>query len=594
MTIRSIFLLGVFLSLSIISVGQKIKYKDLFVLLNAKQFDQAEPFLKRYLVDNMDNPNALLFMGYILEEKALADDVLTSLSNLNNHSDSAVLYLDLAFKEIDEKELRKNDEYYQMYSRRDLRTGKFGLKLSDVQFDLEKRSKYLKDRKQRVLQLHEKFDNTKKIYSRCESLFKSISDNYKDKMEFFLRSDDPLKSDLKKLARRYDSLLISFNDYTTHLAGLGKTGHNQELDVQQIESFKHDGFAKADFIEDEIKVWDYKRWALVNLDLIENEIEPSRAALVKIDTELNDLREKLRKDSVDVTAEAKAIGEKALKLSIKKYDPSPMPLDVFSLKIRELNYGAYAVQTASLRDSSDLKLKRDLFKSDIKLLNQVDSVATILNKRNLDYDVENYNGFVKDAYGSANVLISLIKTTGDFAVSEKAVKMKLVANLSDAINWIVDAGDSIPVTAEAKSNTFFPISIVPEKYTFGIKAGDSVKNYFYTITPSRKPAIKTVHLADTVFKKENLEMVKGLSASPDGDNYFAVLYSERKVNEKIPAYIYQVATHGLVWSNKLMLDGIPGDLAFNEEDKSISVKVTNEAGSKIVVIDDKGKIVPQN
>ena len=594
MTIRSTFFLGVFLSIGIVSSGQKIKYKDLFVLLNAKQFDQAEPFLKKYLVDNMDNPNALLFMGYILEEKALADDVLINLGLLNNHSDSAVLYLELALKGIDDRELRKNDEYYQMYSRRDLRTGKFGLKLSDVQFDLEKRSKYLKDRQQRVLQLHEKFDYTQKIYTKCESHFKSISSRFNDQKELYLRSDDELKSDFKRMARRYDSLLISFNDYTTHMASLGKTGHNQEFDVQQIESFKHDGFAKADFIQDEIKIWDYKRWALVNLDLIENEIEPSRAALVKMDTELNDLREKLRKDSVDVSADAKAILERAVKLSLKKYDTNPMPINIFNLKIQELDYGSYLAQTAPLRDSSNLKLKRDLFSQDVKLLRRLDSMANIINKRDLDVDIENYKSFVKEAYGSASVLKSLIKTTGDFAVSEKATKMKWVENLNEAINWIVDAGDSIPVTAEVKSEKFFPVSIVPEKYTFGIKAGDSVKNYFYTITPSRKPAIKAIHLADTSFRKENLDRVKGLSASLDPDNYFALLYSENKVAEKIPAYIYQVATHGLVWSNRLLLDGIPGEIAFNEEDKSISMKVTSEAGSKTVVIDHTGKIVPQN
>jgi hypothetical protein len=179
-------------------------------------------------------------------------------------------------------------------------------------------------------------------------------------------------------------------------------------------------------------------------------------------------------------------------------------------------------------------------------------------------------------------------------VTEKSIKDKKIKELAIAINWIIDSGDSIPATTEAKSNVYFPISIVPEKYTFGIKSGDSVKNYFYTITPSRKPAIKAVHLADTLFNKKNLDKVKGLSAAVDGDNYFAVLYSERMVNEKIPAYIYQVATHGLVWSNKLMLDGIPGDLAFNEENKSISIKVANEAGSKTVVIDHQGKLVPQN
>ncbi len=43
-----------FILMGVVSAGfaQKIKYKDLFVLLNAKRYTEAEPFLKKYLKDN--------------------------------------------------------------------------------------------------------------------------------------------------------------------------------------------------------------------------------------------------------------------------------------------------------------------------------------------------------------------------------------------------------------------------------------------------------------------------------------------------------------------------------------------------------------
>ena len=50
-------------------LAQKVKYKDLIVLLTSKQYEKAEPFLKRYLKENDDNPNAYLYMGIVFQEK---------------------------------------------------------------------------------------------------------------------------------------------------------------------------------------------------------------------------------------------------------------------------------------------------------------------------------------------------------------------------------------------------------------------------------------------------------------------------------------------------------------------------------------------
>ena len=73
--------------------GQKIKYKELIVLLNAKQFDQAEPYLKKYLKDHDDNPNAYLFMGMIYQEKASKLDILKDTPALVKQLDSAVHFM---------------------------------------------------------------------------------------------------------------------------------------------------------------------------------------------------------------------------------------------------------------------------------------------------------------------------------------------------------------------------------------------------------------------------------------------------------------------------------------------------------------------
>src|SRR5882724_11101420 len=119
------------------AIAQKVKYKDLIVLLTSKQYEKAEPFLRRYVKENDDNPNAFLYMGIVFQEKSTKMDPLLHTDILSANLDSANVFYDKAYKGITDKELRRNDEYYEAYTRRDLRTGKFVIKLSDVQLDIE-------------------------------------------------------------------------------------------------------------------------------------------------------------------------------------------------------------------------------------------------------------------------------------------------------------------------------------------------------------------------------------------------------------------------------------------------------------------------
>ncbi|HEY0769095.1 MAG TPA: hypothetical protein VGD31_02085, partial [Sphingobacteriaceae bacterium] len=75
MTKFSLFGFLLLLLISSATFGQKVKYKDIFQLLSSKQYEQAEPFLKRYLKDG-DESSAFLYMGIIYQEKATKTDVL--------------------------------------------------------------------------------------------------------------------------------------------------------------------------------------------------------------------------------------------------------------------------------------------------------------------------------------------------------------------------------------------------------------------------------------------------------------------------------------------------------------------------------------
>ncbi len=575
--------------------GQKVKYKDLFVLLNAKQYDQAEPFLRKYLADNDDNPNAYLFMGIIFQEKAASNDVLKHTEILMNNLDSAVMFYNMAYNQVDEKEIKRNDEYYQAYNRRDLRTGKFGVKLSDVQFDLEKKMTALKTRKELVKELKQHFDNSEGYYRKAQFLYKDIQLKYPNIKTLYLRSNDTTIVDLKRIASIFDSCMIAFKNYQSTSGKLGNTGYEQELSLREIKSLNDDGVAPSDFMQDKLEVWDYKKWSEQVITGIEQEVIPMRENLISYDIEINKLREKLKTDSVSVKSDLTKLVDKILYQQLQKYDPDPMPLDVFGMKIAELEYLSEQINNKNFRDSADLNLQVKITQAELNEISKMDSLASKLLKRDFDEEAKDYHHFITTAYGTPAVLKSLVKSTNDFAAREKSRMQNQVSELKEALKWMVSENDSIPVVMEVKEGSpFKPMILIEEKYTAGFQFSDSVANgYFTTINRARRGGVSMRFPIDTaVFKQKKLPVLKALSSSDSGGQVFYILfYSEEKASEKFPATLAKIyKTDGLAWSNNFAFDLLPSELSFQVESGEVAIKTSNAAGeSKMVFIDKNGK-----
>jgi hypothetical protein len=595
MKCKFIILLAFLLS-SVGVVAQKIKYKELFVLLSAKQYEQAEPFLKKYLKDNDDNPNAYYHMGLIYQDKSTKTDILKSTELVKTLGDSAIFFLNLAHMGITEKELKRNDEYYESFSRRDLRTGEFGVSLSDVHLDIEKRMQGLKERSERVLTAKTQFVLAQKSYEHASSRYKSVQSAFASEKELLLRSDEKLVRQLHNIGTAYDSTMNAFSSFRTVLTQLGKTGYNQRLDVKELKQFPADGTGDPDFFTDLITVWDYKKWSSEEEKAIKEEVEPLRNKLVAYDIEINKLRDRVKKDSVDVRKEVADLQERLKVNPIARVDPSPMPMQLFQMKIAELNYASNHIATKKLRDSSDLYLRIIALEGDFKGVKKVDSIALKLEQSPLDEEALNYQHFVTNAYGTPVVLKSLIKATREFADHELKRKEAAYRHVMKAKDWIVIENDSVPLTMiRSVKYTHSPLVIQADQFTSGLKYGaDSVANgYFYTITRSRVPDIKITFPVDKLtFKRQNLPVIKALgSQDPNGQVYFAVVYSETMADNKFPVTIAKIyRTDGLAWSTNYKFDFAPSELIFSADTGQLSVKIASPTGeSKVVVIDKNGK-----
>ncbi len=573
--------------------AQKVKYKDLFGLLSTKQYEQAEPFLKRYLKDNTDNPNAFLFMGIIFQEKANKIDILKQTTLAIANMDSAILFYDKAYATITEKELKRNDEYYQAYNRRDLRTGEFGVKLSDVQFDLEKKKEGLRERIDKVKMVKYYFILADSLYKKSNVLFRSIQDAFPGEKEFFLRANEKTLADLSKLAIRFDSCTRAFDAYKSSSSLLGKTGYNQVLTLNDITNFKKDGATTANFYQDDVQIWNYKKFADAAKLTIEKEVLPMQNSLVRYDIEINKLREKLNHDSISVKSDLTKLIDQLLLNQLRKFDPEPLPMEVFALKVADLEYRSALLEDKPLRDSADLKLQVGLTTKEIRYLDKLDSIATKLTAKDIDEEVENYNNFITSTFSNSIVLKSYIKSLKEYAEREKRKEDDKLRYNNESLKWLVNAGDSIPLITGVSRSRFKPLVTIDDKYTAGLAYTDSLtmNGYFYNIPYSHVPKIKAAFPVDKAnFRLSKLPYTKAITFTDGGEQiFFILIYSEKNTKDnKYPATLAKVyKSDGLAWNNNYSLPFLPKEVSFKSDTGELTIKGETQQS----IVDKNGKLM---
>lgn len=559
-------------------------------MLSTNQYEAAEPFLKKYLNETTDNPNAYLYMGIIYEQKTAKDDVLKNTRQAIINMDSAILLFNKANSMITEKEIKKEKDYYAMYTQRDLRSGVMDIKLAHIQHDLQNRVNALRERIDKVNMVKHYFTEAESGYTKCNETFVSLQQAYPGLREFYLRADDRVVSQLKELATQFEASAKAFESYKVSLTNLGKTSYNQSWNLKEINDFKVDGKELADFYQNNLVIWNYKSFSDKSVNIIDVELKPIRQQLVTYDIEINNLAEKLKTDSVSVHSDLAKLVESLLSDKLKKYDPEPLPMDVLGLKIANLEYKSALMDSRRLRDSANVFLKLELIKNEIRQLKRVDSLAVKLLMRNIDEEALNYAYFVTSTYSSATLLKSYVKAEREFADREMKRKFEELALRTESINWLVNGSDSIPLNTIRKSN-FKPLW-VDTRYTAGIVFKDSLngEGYFYNITVSRIPTIKSKFAIDVANLKESrLTELKAKVTSDQGENiFFVVIWLNRKVNEKYPTTIAKIyRSDGLSWNTNALIDFIPEEILFQQDSGDLLLKSGSEQS---LIVDKGGKI----
>lgn len=581
---RAVILLGILL-VGFGSHAQKVKYKDLYVLLRARNYEDASGFLVSFLGEEPDHPNANYQMGLMLEYKLQELDLLKQTEAIIQRADSAVLYFNKSHSLIDDKEVKKHDDdYYELFKRRNLRTGKFEVILSDVQLDIEKRVESLNNLKKEVNGVKGRFDKATEFYHSCQQNYSDLKERYTDELTLALGATDNTLIILQNITTSYDSAIFNLKAYVSARKAFEAENYVDIVFVSnQIEDFSDTPKKEPDFYSRKIGLYNFATWSINQQSQVKSKAE-FLSNLMKFDESLDKMSEDIVKDSVDLSSQIFGMITSPVLKELKLVDYDSWLMSFFQYKIGQLNLkSAWMGWYTAVADTLDVGAKLEYVK---KIRSQYEGVVKLekgLGEPDEALLTKRYHTFTDARLGGIEGVKNYITKQKGIVVEEENALNSLDSLLLERDKWAQWKQDSISVTPgkiDAYNYTIYSDSLTnPREVAIGgIHQGDS-RQFFFGKVPSSR-ILDTLYFAD-VPKLLNSDQAESLHVEP------------LKLTNGQYLLTYTLAEDSGKKNAVLLLAGVEQGIAWVKEEKELesSAKVEEVDGKISIVQDGKDPIV---
>lgn len=581
---RAVILLGILL-VGFGSHAQKVKYKDLYVLLRARNYEDASGFLVSFLGEEPDHPNANYQMGLMLEYKLQELDLLKQTEAIIQRADSAVLYFNKSHSLIDDKEVKKHDDdYYELFKRRNLRSGKFEVILSDVQLDIEKRVESLNNLKKEVNGVKGRFDKATEFYHSCQQNYSDLKERYTDELTLALGATDNTLIILQNITTSYDSAIFNLKAYVSARKAFEAENYVDIVFVSnQIEDFSDTPKKEPDFYSRKIGLYNFATWSINQQSQVKSKAE-FLSNLMKFDESLDKMSEDIVKDSVDLSSQIFGMITSPVLKELKLVDYDSWLMSFFQYKIGQLNLkSAWMGWYTAVADTLDVGAKLEYVK---KIRSQYEGVVKLekgLGEPDEALLTKRYHTFTDARLGGIEGVKNYITKQKGIVVEEENTLNSLDSLLLERDKWAQWKQDSISVTPgkiDAYNYTIYSDSLTnPREVAIGgIHQGDS-RQFFFGKVPSSR-ILDTLYFAD-VPKLLNSDQAESLHVEP------------LKLTNGQYLLTYTLAEDSGKKNAVLLLAGVEQGIAWVKEEKELesSAKVEEVDGKISIVQDGKDPII---
>lgn len=469
------------------SNSQRIRYKNVFPLLQSKDYKSAEPLLLQFLEDNDDEANAYFYLGEIIVSKLDTVEIFPTTEKYDSMANLAIDSYKKAITLVDDREVRKNDDYYMAYNRRDLRTGKFGIKTSDVHLDYENKIAEVSSKKELIHELHQLKNEVIDQYDKFKNEVDVFYSSYPDESSFILRANSDDREALNQVKKLFNGFTEQYSTLVEKLNSLNHPFYNPELKLTSINKWEELAPKEIDFSNFKVEIQDYNTYLNEVDSKIESEVRPIKELLFKTDKDFNDALS-FNINVKDSAAIKDMVIPDELKNGLAQLDNSNVVYDL--LRYKQLKNKSTLLTNVNLfpvlTDSSNIYQRTNIFKKYARRLSDqlevIKSIDEHINER-IKSDFATYFAGFKP---SIDAYINTEKTVLEKKYEEIA---KVSKEMEIDVQYFTSEQDTVyitPLNAAANNSDKYILDIIEadtslllvgtwDKYPFVANAGFDMK-----------------------------------------------------------------------------------------------------------------------
>jgi hypothetical protein len=314
------------LTLTLNEISYKKGESEFNTLKSLKEKSKTTPF----------SPEFYHLLGVIYYQRMLAHQVLTDYKGGVVWADSAFFYFQKAKDLLDDKNVKKSEGYYNSYlNSKSVFFGKDKTLLSVLTDDLKKLKDETTIYKRKSPDIYHKFADAAEGYKKAAAVYEEISKSYASKEDMYFLSDKNFVTKLKQLVSLYENSMRSLQEFNFLCQDFPIKELQKNNTIVKIEDFKKDGHSKPNFLDKDLKIWDYKVFAEDIIRVIQQDIEPLRRDLQFFEDKLN---KEIKAFETGQPLVGKFKMDKHVENSLKRFNPNSIVLDLFHYKVAKIDF----------------------------------------------------------------------------------------------------------------------------------------------------------------------------------------------------------------------------------------------------------------